>query len=137
MTGLQFDVTGVPSPKRRPPRSRPAPRTNATDVSPILDRRALRGLAGTVVEAIAPYTEAAEAALLIDFLVSFGNAVGAGPYMLADSARHDLKLFAVIIGATSRARKERAERTSSASSSRLTPSGPPSTLPVACPLERG
>jgi hypothetical protein len=57
------------------------------------------------VEAIAPYTEAAEAALLIDFLVSFGNAVGAGPYMLADSARHDLKLFAVIIGATSRARK--------------------------------
>jgi hypothetical protein len=105
MTEFQFDVSGVPSPKRRPPRSRPAPRTNATDAPPILDRRALRGLARRVVEAIAPYTEAAEAALLIDFLVSFGNAVGPGPYMLADSARHDLKLFAVIVGATSRARK--------------------------------
>jgi hypothetical protein len=70
-----------------------------------LDSRALVGLAGSVVETMLPFTESAPSALLADFLVSFGSAVGRGPTMFADGAKHELKLFVVIVGATSRARK--------------------------------
>lgn len=54
---------------------------------------------------IAPETEADPAALLIDFLVSFGNAVGPGPHAFADGAKHPARLFSVIVGDTARARK--------------------------------
>jgi hypothetical protein len=82
-------------PVRRKPRGAP----------PKLSDRALHGMAGDVVDQIAPYTEASKAALLVDFLTSFGSAVGPGAYIRADSAKHQLKLFAVVVGATSSARK--------------------------------
>ena len=37
--------------------------------------------------------------------MSFGAAVGPGPHLYADAAKHELKLFAVVVGRTSRARK--------------------------------
>ncbi|MDH3260030.1 MAG: DUF3987 domain-containing protein [Acidimicrobiia bacterium] len=70
-----------------------------------LDERALHGLAGDAVRMFRPHTEAADVAILIDLLASFGNAVGPGPYMVADGARHGTRINAVFVGPTSRARK--------------------------------
>ena len=75
---------------------------------PVLHPDALIGLPGEIVARIAPHTEADPVALLIGLLLSFGNAVGRGPYALADGARHGLNEFAVIVGDTAKARKDTA-----------------------------
>jgi len=72
---------------------------------PALDHRALRGLPGEVVSALCPHTEADPAGLLADFLVAFGNVVGAGPHAVADAADHPARLNAVLVGETAKARK--------------------------------
>ena len=73
---------------------------------PVLrEDHALVGLAGDVVRTIEPHSESDPVALLLDFLASFGNAVGRGPHMFADSARHTARLNIVLVGETSRARK--------------------------------
>ena len=72
---------------------------------PELHDDALHGLVGDFVRTVDPHTEADPAALLIDFLVSFGSAVGPTPHAVADGARHGANLFAVVVGDTSRARK--------------------------------
>jgi hypothetical protein len=101
MPVIPYDVSDV----GQAPVSLPAPRPTGTGAPPVLAESARWGLAGEVVETILPFTESAPSALLADFLVSFGSAVGAGPHMYADGARHELKLFAVVVGATSRSRK--------------------------------
>lgn len=72
---------------------------------PVLPLEALYGLAGDVVRAIAPHTEADPAALLLQFLVAFGNAVGRGPCFQVESTAHHLNEYVVLVGNTSRARK--------------------------------
>jgi len=84
-------ITGAPS----TPRKWPGP----------LDDAAFYGVAGEIVRRIEPHTEADPAALLICFLVAFGNAIGRGVYFLADGARHYGNLFAVLVGETSKGRK--------------------------------
>ena len=66
---------------------------------------AFYGLAGEVVAAILPSTEAAREAILINFLVAFGAMAGRGPYTIAGNARHGVNLFGVLTGATSGGRK--------------------------------
>src|SRR5438874_1186400 len=63
------------------------------------------GLAGEVIDLVAPRTEADPAGLLTSFLVGFGAAVGAHPHAIADGARHPARLNLVLVGASSRARK--------------------------------
>ncbi len=48
-----------------------------------LATEALRGLAGEIVRVIEPHSEADPAALLIQFLTAFGNAVGSRPHFVA------------------------------------------------------
>ncbi len=72
---------------------------------PALDDSARHGVAGEVVNAIAPETEADPAALLVSLLVAAGSCIGAGPHVLADGARHPARLFAVLVGQSSKARK--------------------------------
>lgn len=76
--------------------------------TPKLDDRALHGLAGEIVRAIAPHTEANPAALLGALLVSFGAAIGRGAWMSASGTRHFCNEFLCIVGRTSRARKSTA-----------------------------
>jgi hypothetical protein len=78
-----------------PPANWPAP----------LDPLALYGLAGEVVRAIEPHTEADPAALLVQLLVMFGNAVGRGPHCYIEAARHGLNEFAVVVGESANGRK--------------------------------
>jgi hypothetical protein len=73
--------------------------------SPSLPAAALHGLAGRFVTATAPGTEASPAALLITFLVCFAAMVGRAPYVMVGPAVHHARLFGLIVGDTSRARK--------------------------------
>jgi len=71
---------------------------------PILNGKALYGLAGEFVETIFPHTEADKAALLVQMLVAFGNIIGRGPYYVAESTRHHTNLYALVVGVTSAAK---------------------------------
>lgn len=72
---------------------------------PVLEPEALHGLAGDIVRAFDPHTEADPAAVLITFLVSFGNAAGRAPHFQIGETRHGVNTGAVITGDTSTARK--------------------------------
>lgn len=63
------------------------------------------GLAGEVVEEIEPFTEADKAALLMNFLTSFGNVIGRQVYMQVGADKHFGNLFCLLIGNTAKARK--------------------------------
>jgi hypothetical protein len=63
------------------------------------------GLAGEIVRTIDPHTEADPVAILVQFLVAFGSAVGRGPHFLAEADRHGANLFAVFVGETAKGRK--------------------------------
>jgi hypothetical protein len=89
-----------------PPQARAgASGASAEEDWPVLDPAAFHGLAGKVVRALAPYTEADPAGLLLTFLAMFGSAVGAAPHALADGCVHPLRLFVALVGDTSRSRK--------------------------------
>jgi hypothetical protein len=72
---------------------------------PVIDPAAYHGLAGEVVARILPDTESDPVALLLQFLVSFGNAVGRQPHYLIEQDRHFANLFTVLVGQTSKSRK--------------------------------
>ena len=69
---------------------------------------ALQGLAGDVVLTVGPQSKASPAALLLELLVAFGNAVGPGPHFRVGGVQHPARLFACSVGKTSRARKGQA-----------------------------
>lgn len=72
---------------------------------PVLARDAYHGIVGEIVDTIAPTTEASEAALLGALLTCVGSAVGRGPHFPVGAIEHPGRLFTVIVGDTSRARK--------------------------------
>ena len=75
-----------------------------------LAEAAFTGLAGEIVRAIAPETEADPAALLGNLLGMFGSAVGRGPHIRVGAERHHANLFFAQVGATSGGRKGTAIR---------------------------
>jgi hypothetical protein len=66
---------------------------------------ALYGLAGEVVRALAPHTEAQPEAIVLQLLAAFGNVIGPGPHCMVGATRHTLNLFLVLVGESSKARK--------------------------------
>jgi hypothetical protein len=58
-----------------------------------------------LVQLIEPHSEADPAALLIQFLVGFGNLIGRSAHFTAEADRHFSNLFAVLVGQTSKGRK--------------------------------
>lgn len=69
-----------------------------------LDNAAFHGLAGDVIKIIMPHSEADPAAVLINFLVGFGNIIGKSAYFMADR-EHYTNLFAMLVGASSVGKK--------------------------------
>jgi hypothetical protein len=69
------------------------------------DDAAYWGLAGEFVRLVEPHSEADPVAMLVQFLVAFGNVVGRTPYIEVGATRHYPNLFCVIVGNTSKARK--------------------------------
>ena len=77
---------------------------------PTLDRAALYGLAGEIVEAIAPNTEAAPVAMLLTLLTAFGNAAGAGARAMVLDDEHPARLLLPWLARRHRERRERLSR---------------------------
>ena len=70
-----------------------------------LAEQAFHGVAGEIVRAIEPHTEADLPALLFHLLGGIGNLIGRRPHTIADGARHGCNLFAAIVGVSSKGRK--------------------------------
>jgi hypothetical protein len=66
---------------------------------------AFYGLAGRIVRAIEPSTEADTAALLVQALVAFGSMAGRHAHFRVEASRHFTNEFAVLVGKTSKSRK--------------------------------
>lgn len=66
---------------------------------------AFYGLAGDIVRAIRPHSEADPMALLAQILAAFGNLVGRGPHFVAEEDEHPLQIWPVLVGTTSKGRK--------------------------------
>lgn len=62
-------------------------------------------LAGEVVKAIEPHTEADPTALLVQTIAAYGSVIGRGAYFEVEADRHYPNIFAVLVGATSKGRK--------------------------------
>lgn len=75
------------------------------DPWPIMAEEAYHGLAGEIVRAIEPHSEGDPVAILIQFLLAFGNSVGSSPYYKVGNAKHHINEFAVLVGDTSAGRK--------------------------------
>lgn len=93
---LSLDGTHVPPEDRSPAAPDwPAPPSAA----------ALSGLAGDVVEMIEPHSESDPAALLVQFLVAFGNCIGRSAHIRVEADRHYANLYAVMCGKSGKGRK--------------------------------
>ncbi len=102
----------LPQPNPNPPPvpehlAQPEPPLAASPQLPTqeLDKAALHGPAGRIINSLAPHTEAHPAALLLQFLAAFGNLIGPGPHRMVESTRHALNLFVILVGDSSKARK--------------------------------
>jgi hypothetical protein len=72
---------------------------------PHLADEAFHGLAGEIARTIEPHTESEPVFLLMNLHVFFGNAVGHGPRYTIEGSPHYPNLYALFVGATSKARK--------------------------------
>jgi len=72
--------------------------------APLADA-AYYGLAGEIVRAIEPQSEADPVAILVQLLVLVGNAIGRTPYFVVEANRHHTNLNVVTVGETSSGRK--------------------------------
>jgi hypothetical protein len=72
---------------------------------PVLADEALHGLAGDVVRAADPHTEADKVAVLAGFLAAVGSVAGRTAHVRVGPDSHYLKLFVGLVGETSKGRK--------------------------------
>ena len=72
---------------------------------PTMDEAAYYGIAGDIVRAIRPHTEADLVAILVQTLASAGNAIGRGPYYQVEGDRHGPNIYTIIVGETAKGRK--------------------------------
>jgi Protein of unknown function (DUF3987) len=66
---------------------------------------AFHGLAGDLVRKLDPHTESDPVAVLFQLLIAFGNATGDSAHFTVEGDRHGAKIFAILNGKTSKARK--------------------------------
>jgi hypothetical protein len=71
----------------------------------VLNPAAYHGLAGDVVHTILPHTESSPVALLLQFNISFGNAIGRGPFFHMDGTDHFTNEYGVLVGPSNSGRK--------------------------------
>jgi hypothetical protein len=72
---------------------------------PVMDEAAYHGIAGRVVRAIEPHSEADPVAILIQFLTAVGNILGRKFYFRVERDRHHPNIFIVLVGMSSKGRK--------------------------------
>jgi len=72
---------------------------------PTLSPLALYGPIGSLVEQLAPYTEAHPAPILLQLLIGCGNMIGRGPFFMTNSTAQRTNLYGISVGKTASARK--------------------------------
>lgn len=72
---------------------------------PVMREEAYHGLAGKIVSAIDPFTEADKNAVLLNLLTIFGNVVGNKPHFKVEHTQHPLKIYTCVVGESSKGRK--------------------------------
>lgn len=72
---------------------------------PVLADEAYHGLAGEIVTAIGPHTESHPMSILSAFLADVGNAIGRGAFWRIEDDAHYCKVWPVLVGESSKARK--------------------------------
>jgi hypothetical protein len=72
---------------------------------PTMEACAFTGLVGDFVEIIGPHSEADPVALLLEFLIAFGNVIGRQAHCVAEADYHAFNEYAVLVGTTSKGRK--------------------------------
>jgi hypothetical protein len=72
---------------------------------PEIEKAAYQGLAGEIIEVIAPHTEASPIALLVHLLTFFGNAAGRASHCRVSGTAHYAVEFGLVVGRSARARK--------------------------------
>lgn len=72
---------------------------------PTLDTTALSGVAGDIVTALSPFTEADKVTLLVHILSEFSCIVGRAPHIRLDGDYSPLLFWPVVVGDTSKSRK--------------------------------
>ena len=83
-----------------------SPRAIETECSwPTIDQKAFSGVAGDIVNAIAPYTEADKVTLLVHLLSEFSCIIGRVPHIRLDGDYSPLLFWPVVVGDTSKSRK--------------------------------
>jgi hypothetical protein len=97
------EVAGIAASVGRYPPANSEPEVEQT--WPGLPPEALHGLAGDIIRALEPHTEADPVALLAQLLIAFGSAVGRGPYFMVEADRHGCNESVVLVGETARGRK--------------------------------
>ena len=91
--------------KHESPKSLSPPETTMKSWPTPPSIEAFYGLAGEFVTLVDPHTEADPVALLLQFLVGFGNVIGREAHFAAESHRHFGNLFVTLVGDTSKGRK--------------------------------
>ncbi len=66
---------------------------------------AFYGLAGDIVRALEPHTEADPMGVLIQLLVGFGSMIGRRPHFTVGATKHRMNLFTALVGPTASGRK--------------------------------
>jgi hypothetical protein len=89
----------------RPPTAHPPSEEDERPWPAQLAPEAYHGLAGEIVRAIEPHTEADPAAILFQVLVAFGAMIERKAHVRVEGDRHYANLFLALVGETSKARK--------------------------------
>ncbi len=79
--------------------------SSAKEKALAINRAAFYGLAGEIVKAIEPFSEADPVALLLNSLTAFGSIVGCSTHALVQNDEHPGRLFVAEVGQTSKGRK--------------------------------
>lgn len=82
-----------------------SPITKPSKTWPKTQEDCFYGLCGDFIRTIEPHSEADPAALLIQFIIAFGNVIGKNPFIRTEADEQHTNLFAVLVGQTSRGRK--------------------------------
>jgi hypothetical protein len=104
---LQSSLEAVEAAADQPPSDDPRDKYRASPGAqwPSISSAAYHGLAGDIVHAIDPHTEADPVAILVHFLAFFGNAVGRGPHYFVEARHHFATLNAIVVGESGNSRK--------------------------------
>jgi hypothetical protein len=81
---------------------------SALEYWPAMAPETYSGLAGRIVRAIEPYSEADPAALLVHVLAGVGNLIGRGVHALVEETAHPCNEFVALVGRTAKGRKGQA-----------------------------